>query len=273
MVDVGCTMTFEDEPIDVLYDLISKRQALLGESYKQAVTATTIQVLKSIRADTKIAKKQAPKSSYTITDTGWFGGWERKGKKFVRVPRQANSPKSSKVPNIHPVNLAGQKYIKGEIVKVYKIEPVNQERMRWERSLHKGCWYVFAKSEKVADRFAKTHMTRRIQMFRGLAKTALGYAMAGVSDAENITADVTSTKSLKSAQEAAKVITNNGNNTYSVTVIDAISYATLALRSGENGIDRAEKKAANSIAARLGKVMEARLDEPIATPFPEVKGR
>lgn len=273
MMDVDCSMTFEDKPIDVLYELISKRQAVLGETYRQAVTATAITVLKSLRADTKVAKKTAPKSSYTITDTGWVGGWERKGGKIIRVPRVSSARNAHKVPNVFPVNLAGQKYTKGEIVKVYKIEPVNQERMAWNKSLHKGCWYVFAKSEKVADKFAKTHMTMRIKAFRGLAKTALGYAMAGVSAAGNITGDVSSTKALKSAQEAAKVITNNANDTYSVTVIDAITYASLALRSGEGGVDRAMMKASNSIAARLGKVMESRLDAPIPTPFPEVKGK
>ena len=273
MMDVDYSMTFEGKPMEVLYDLIDKRQAILGETYKQAVTATTITVLKSLRADTKVAKKTAPKSSYRITDTGWVGGWERKGGKIIRVPRVSSAINAHKVPNVFPVNLAGQRYIKDEIVKVYKIEPVNGERMKWDRSLHKGCWYVFAKSEKVADRFAKTHMTMRIKAFRGLAKTALGYAMAGVSSAGNITADVSSTRTLRSAQEAAKVITNNGNDTYSVTVIDAISYATLALRSGEGGVDRAIIKAANSIAGRLGKVAESRLDAPISTPFPELKGK
>ena len=195
--------TYEGKPIEVLESLIEKRKELLGEAYRDAITATAITVLKSLRADTRLAPKKARKTSYTVTDTGWFGGWERIGKTFHRVVRASNAAHSPKIPGIFPVNNAGKHYEKGEIVKVYKIEPVNDSTMSWDKTKHKGCWYVFAKSEKVARTFAERHMTSRIDSYRGLAKSTLGFAMAAVSTKGEFAAEVKNAKSKAAAAAAA----------------------------------------------------------------------
>ena len=195
--------TYEGQPIEVLEKLIEERKALLGETYKDAVTATAITVLRSLRADTKIAKKKVPKSSYTITDTGWYGGWERVGGKFHRVVRTSLAYRAPKVPGIFPVNNAGRHHEKGEIVKVYKIEPVNDPNMSWDKTKHRGCWYVFAKSEKVARAFAERHMSGRIDSYRGLAKSTLGFAMADISTKGTFAAEVKTDKSRTAAMAAA----------------------------------------------------------------------
>lgn len=107
MIAPESSCTYEGKPIEVLEQLIEKRKELLGEAYRDAITATAITVLKSLRADTKIAKKKAPKSSYTVTDTGWYGGWERIGGKYHRVARTSPDRHAPKVPDIFPVNNAG----------------------------------------------------------------------------------------------------------------------------------------------------------------------
>ena len=264
--------TYEGRPIEVLESLIDKRRELLGEAYRDAITATAITVLKSLRADTKIAPKKARKTSYTVTDTGWYGGWERVGGKFHRVVRAGGAAHCPKVPGVFPVNNAGKHYEKGEVVKVYKIEPVKDETMSWNKTKHKGCWYVFAKSEKVARAFAERHMTSRILSYRGLARATLGFAMAAISNSGNFAADVKTAKSKAAAAAAAQVYKDVSDDTYTIRIVDALNYSALALKSGTSGVDRAVKKAANSIAGRLSKVAAAKLDAKIPTPFPEVKG-
>lgn len=167
--------------------------------------ATAITVLKSLRADTKIAPKTARPTSYKVTDTGLYGGWERVGNKFNRVVRVSPHPHSLRINGIFPVNNAGQHYEKGEIVKVYKVEPVNDKTMAWNYTKHKGCWYVFAKTQGVAEKFAKTHMTKRISTFRGLAKMTLGFAMAAVSTRGEYANDVSTAKAKIAALNAARV--------------------------------------------------------------------
>lgn len=107
MIAPTSNLTYEGKPLSVLENLIEKRQKLLGETVKESVIATAITVVKSLRAATKIAPKKAPEGSYLITDTGYVGSWERKAGKLHRVARMSSNPKSPKVANIYPVNLAG----------------------------------------------------------------------------------------------------------------------------------------------------------------------
>lgn len=88
-------------------------------------------------------------------------------------------------------------------MKVYKIEPVNDPNMSWDKTRHRGCWYVFAKSEKVAMTFAERHMTSRMDSYRGLAKSTLGFAMAAVSTKGTFAAEVKTDKSRTAAIAAA----------------------------------------------------------------------
>lgn len=273
MIEPNTTMTYEGQPLEVLESLIEKRKELLGETVKDAVTATAITVLKSLRADTKIAPKKAKPESFKITDTGYVGGWERVGGKFHRVVRATNARHAPKIQGIFPVNNAGQHCEKGEVVKVYKIEPVNDPAMSWDRTKHKGCWYIFAKSEGVAKQFAIRHMTNRINSYRGLAKTTLGFAMAAVSTRGTFAADVKSAKAKIAAYNAAQVFHSDGfSGNYSLNVTDLLRYSANALKSGKDALVRAMMKASNSIAGRLSKIACAKLKYDIPTPFPEVKG-
>ncbi len=273
MISPSMTATFEGKPLSVLSELIAKRGEILGETVSHAVKATAITVLKSLRADTRMAPKRASRKSFRISDTGLVGGWERSGGKIRRVVRTSGARNAARV-NIRPVNLAGQRYERGENVKVYRIVPVHGEGMLWDKSKNKGCWYVFAKSEKVARDLAVRLMTRRVGRYRGLAKATLGFAMAAISNNGAAGLNATSARSVKAAKAAAKVYEIGGisDGGYKVTISDALDYSGLALRSGPGAVDRALMKAANSIAGRLSKVASARLGEAIPTPFPEVKG-
>jgi len=274
MISPSMTATFDGKPLSVLSDLIVKRGEILGETLSHAVKATAITVLKSLRADTRMAPKKASPKSFRISDTGFVGGWERKGGKIRRVVRTSSARNASKV-SIRPVNLAGQRYERGESVRVYRIVPTHGENMLWDKSRNRGCWYVFAKSEKVARDLAIRLMTRRIGSYRGLAKATLGFAMAAVSNNGSIGLNATSAKSIKAAKAAAKVYESGGipDGSYRVTIADALDYSALALKGGAGAVERAMMKAANSIAGRLSKVASTGLGESISTPFPEVKGR
>ena len=116
-------------------------------------------------------------------------------------------------------------------------------------------------------------MTNRINSYRGLAKTTLGFAMAAVSTKGKYAADVKTPKAMTAAKAAAQVYKNGSiGKEYTITIDDVLRYSALALKSGKGAVDRAIMKASNSIAGRLSKVASAKLDAKIPTPFPEVKG-
>jgi hypothetical protein len=275
MVAPTISMTYEGKPMSVLNDLIEKRQKYLGETVRDSVIATAILCVKSLRADTRNGKKQAKNSDVEVTDTGWVGGWMREGAKKWRCARYSAAPGAHRVRGVRPVNLAGQQYVKGEKVKVYKVVPVHhRDDWRWAKNTNAKdrCWYVLAKSEKVARDFGKRQVSRYMQRWRGLAKTALGFAMAKLST-RGVKSDPVSAKAMKAAELNAKVFKGGGNGQWSIVVTDSLNYAKKALKSGPGGVDRAMKKAANQIAGRIWAVAGHKLDSRPPTPFPEVKGK
>ena len=267
MITPVLKMTYGSRPIEVLNQLIEKRKEILKESTRDAVVATAITVLKSLRADTKTAPGEAPEAAVRVEDTGLTASWERKGTTH-RVVR--TGPRGSVRRDLFPVNLAGHRYMPGENVRVYRVTPAFPDRMTWEKNKHKGCWYVFAQSEDVARNFGLRAVTRRIAKYRGLAHTALGFAMAKTSTRQQFTAKSTSAKAQAAANAATNVVEVSGDGTWVISVTDALDYAGLALKSGPSGVNRAMMKGANSIAGRLRHSAAAPLDPPISTPFPEV---
>ena len=117
-------------------------------------------------------------------------------------------------------------------MKVYKITPKFADGMKWEKTKHKGCWYVFAKSMKVAQDFAERHLTRRIERYRGLAKTTLGFAMAAVSNRGNYASEVKTSKAVKAAQAAVHLTKDESNGKFVIRFIDLLNYSALALKGG-----------------------------------------
>ena len=56
MIEPVVKMTYNGGPLDKLNELIEKRQKWLGETYKDAIVATAITALKSIRAATRVSR-------------------------------------------------------------------------------------------------------------------------------------------------------------------------------------------------------------------------
>ena len=275
MIAPTVTMTYEGKPMSVLHDLIEKRQKYLGETVRDSVIATAILAVKSLRADTKQGKKQAKNSDVEVTDTGWVGGWAREGSRKWRCARYSSAPGAHRVRGVRPVNLAGQRYECGEKVKVFKVVPAfHKDDWMWEKNANKAdrCWYVLAKSEKVARDFGKRCVTRYMKRWRGLGKTALGFAMAKLST-RGVKSDPVSAKAMKAAELNAKVFKGASGASWSCIVVDSLNYAKKALKSGPGGVERAMKKAANQIAGRIWAVAGHKLDARPPVPFPEVKGK
>lgn len=275
MVAPTISMTYEGKPMSVLNDLIEKRQKYLGETVRDSVIATAILCVKSLRADTRNGKKQAKNSDVEVTDTGWVGGWMREGARKWRCARYSAAPGAHRVRGVRPVNLAGQQYAKGEKVKVYKVVPVHhRDDWQWAKNANAKdrCWYVLAKSEKVARDFGKRQVTRYMKRWRGLGKTALGFAMAQLST-RGVKSEPVSAKAMKAAELNAKVFKGASGTSWSCIVVDSLNYAKKALKSGPGGVERAMKKAANQIAGRIWSVAGHKLSARPPTPFPEVAGR
>ena len=270
MLAMNVTADWQGRPLDVLAELLRRRQRDLGESCEDAVTATAIDVVNSLRAATRKAPEKANKVSYILEETPYVASWERVGGHARRVARVGGT--GSKAP-IYPVNLAGPRYVRGERVKVWKITPAHGARMKWEKNRNKECWYVFAQSAGVAARYAAERISRVLRKESGMGKTALGFAMAKLST-RSPAVEAKGGKAKKLAAEAIVVRASGDDTTFRIEFQDNLEYAKFALKGGPSTVDLAMKKAANKIAGRLSKWAESHMfAEKVPTPFPEVLTR
>lgn len=268
-------VTYEGRPLAELQRLIALRQKWLGESAKDATIATAIKVITSLRAGTKQARKRAKNSDIKVEDTGWSAGWITEGKVTRRCVRTSSAPGAHRVPNVWPVNLAGVTYVPGEKIRCYKITPAHPKTWKWDENRNgaRRCWYVLARSKKDAINYGKARITRYLRRWRGLAKTALGFAMAKLSTRSEELDDLVSAKARLAAGLNARVAVRSARDSQSVFVCDSLRYAKKALKARSGAVELAMKKAANQISGYIWWLAGHKLTKRLATPFPEVAGR
>jgi hypothetical protein len=271
VLNAVATVDWNGRPLSVLNDLIQKRKQMLCEDAQDAVVATAIDVVRSLRTMTRKAPQRANAHSFRIEATPYVASWERSGKSFRRVARVGGT--GAKAP-IFPVNNAGPHYVKGERVRVWKITPAHPASMTWEKNRNDGCWYVFAQTLAVARRFAIEHMSRVLRKESGMGRTALGFAMARLST-KSTPVEAQGPKAQRIASQAINISTSGEGGTFTLTVRDELRYSLPALKGGHYALDMAMAKAANKIAGRLAKWQETHFfdGERITTPFPEIVSR
>ena len=104
MLKVEVMTDWRGRPMEELTKLIQKRVRTLHENARDAVVATAIDVVRSLRALTRKAPKKANDKSFTVAKMPYVASWERVGKSFRRVARVSGT--GSRAP-IYPVNHAG----------------------------------------------------------------------------------------------------------------------------------------------------------------------
>ena len=258
MIAPSVSMSYQGRPISVLQQLIAERQKVLGESVKDAVVATAIDALVSIRAATANAAKRK-KFKTVVEDTGWYGGFSHTDNRpCIRAGVGAYSQKIGLKDErvrwlVRGVRRQADRH-------VYRVTPEHGQV---------SPYYVVAATPGIAAAFEARAAKHRVDAFGALAKNALGVAMAKTST-RNVKADG-SPGCIHAASKLAHVRTVDAGDDYAVTVTDELDYALKALKGGRGMVDVALKKAANKIAGRLAKVGGRSFAERIGTPFPEVR--
>ena len=272
-----------------LQDAIKARvKYLQGETTESAVTATTINVLKSLRALTGTVGKNPNvidgKWDIKIEDTAYVSGWAnppRNHQKGRRVVRLGNSNAIDVGDNGNRVvNLAGP-YSKSneKSIKVYKLTIRNTQTSKtpFYSSL------ILSKSKEEVKKFADERIKRRIKQYKGISKRLLGILMGKVHSSKNVKDQQPSLPINSSPLPSAflsqlGVVNKSGsgfaNGKFAIKVHDNLVNAALALKNGISDLQTALQKAANSTIGRINKVLEGRgINEKLPTPFPEISKR
>lgn len=249
--------------LDELSRLIVARSKWLGESARDAVRATAVTFLQSLRALTKTAKKTGEKVEVVASSllVPSFRRWGGKSRPCLRVGKNGNTYTPAKGTRIiyadGLVNFTAQK--------VYTSEIVRGEGDR--RRTYK--YVVVATSKASATRAVRNANAKRIASWRGLARAAVSALMRKAGGSST-----TPGKIGAKANDNASVTERGAGNTFGVTILDNLHYAECAVKGGASGITLALERACNKSASNLNRRCADILGwSPLSTPFPEVRQR
>ena len=262
--DITCA-TASGKSLEELSRLIALRSERLGELTKDAVVAAAIDVLISLRSDTRdartnrsagVPRRIRPRPDLFIS---FSGGSNPSPCLRIGSPRGPHFKQGSFFFAERGMDLKTLKVF--EIVSEHEcIKP----------------YFVAAPSEAVARRVEARDSRRRIATKGGLAKTALGVAMAKISTRNTADNPPRVAKILASKLSSVQISEEGYNSgSFSLEYRDDLDYGVAALKSGAGSMDIALQKAANKIAGMINHAAHKSGDfeHDIATPFPDIKRR
>lgn len=260
MVDVKLNVDVQGRSLSEFGKLIERRQKFLGETTDASVTACALDLLRSLRAQTKTASaaktkiklEAMPSLSVSFTSHGGKRRLCMRAGNIRFIPptgiRQIFTPEAIKNPRA---------------AKVWKwiYKPLN----------HPGqtTYLIAAPSRAAANRLAKGIVKRKTARMKGLGRAVFSMLMRSLYAAANENA---SGKIQAVAAGFSSVRKYVSGNSYNLDLLDGLSYAELALKGGVQSLATAAMKAANKTASVINRKCRNLLDFiPIQTPFPEVR--
>lgn len=258
--------TASGKSLDELTKLIALRVERLKELSKDAVIATAIDVLVSLRADTRDARsgdgvnpprRLTPRRDLFVSFRG--------GRAHIPCLRVG----SRHGPEFHH---EGSFYIADKGCKlfdllVFQVVPYH-ERIK--------PYFVAAHSAADVLKFEGEMIRGRVKRKGGLARSALGVAMAKLST-RNSADDVSAKIRALSSNLSQVAVTGGGfgSGDFGLYYKSELDYGIPALKTGEGGVDAAMQRAANKIAGLITHAAHEAGDfeHDIKTPFPDVRRR
>lgn len=238
----------DGKPATALAQIIEARRRELGETTKQSCVAVASNILRSLRAETKVAKEGEMNISVRLADDRYYPSFKRdKGSKGKRVSKRVlRQGKNGPVVSPDKVIWRIGNYVKGEAIHSYEIE----DKISDEKTIK---YIMVTRSEKDATRYAKAFHKGRVKRHKGLAKHAISLAMKAIYDKGNANDNVTQKVNEIARENVETKVTDSGFNEGEVNVHihDKLDYATLALQNGQNSVNIAVRNAANKILGML----------------------
>ncbi len=259
MTQISVNGNFSGRPLAELSRLIDLRAKWMKGGVRDAVVATAINVMKSLRAVTRTAKHSTV-GRPVVEDTGFFGGFSKTiNRRCIRAGVGAYSPRVElDAPVKWTRSTNGRR--NGRLSHVYKVTPVHER---------KHYYYVVAYTPEDAMKYELTAAKARIDVLGGTARNALSVAMGMVSTKnERLTGKV---EAQKAGVKFAHVRWSGTEGNIGLEVGSDLDYAERALDGGRNIIDIALMRAANSTAAILAKKTAGLFfTDDFSTPFPGI---
>ena len=155
--------------------------------------------------------------------------------------------------------------------RVYSINLTEEQLHRWPCQPPKS--YVVAMNDRAVESYIAKRYGRIAQQASGMAKSALSKLAHKISALDRDDSRGTP-HAQRVAERATSVRERVSGDKYILDVRDDISFAKLAVKGGDFGIQLAMKKAANKVAGYIQHTCKKiLLPGELPTPFPEIRRR
>lgn len=248
-------------------DILALRMKYMNESSRGSVAACAIDVLRSIRTITKVAKPSGIKVEVR-EDTSLRASVSTKGKLKTFTIRYAGSP----------LKYAGEEAIVNRMPKGLKNDAYHLFRFTDTFNKEPKSYIIVAPTISDAKKIAKQIVVRRAMRYSGLAKRAIGVLMFKTNTKKvndgRLNPGVENVAMMNTRKKEQVKKSENGNGIYSLTLYDDLEYALEAIRGGQSAVDIAMKKAMNKIVSIINRKIDKKgflENEKIEVPFPELR--
>lgn len=194
-------------------------------------------ILRSIRAQTKVAKEKRMNLEIELADDRYFPSFKRekgaKGKNVSRRILRAGGKDGTEVVPERVVWRVG-KYVRGEVVHSYEVKDIVSPDKTDQ-------YIIVAPTQKDAKEYAKKRHEARVKAFKGLARMALSLAMKSVYSKSSANDKVSTLAKDVATRNTQVQVSSTGFNsgTVDITVHDNLEYAIPAMENGESSVQEA----------------------------------
>lgn len=249
-LDISYDLTTADgQNPNVLAQIIQARTKELGETTQNACVAVAINILKSLRAQTKVAKpNETPHITMENVDGSFTPSWKGvkggKPRPCLRAGKDGAEITDAKVIWYVP------KYVKGQVWHAYHVVDHVGVDKKYE-------YLIVALSEKDAFKKVCQIHRNRIKRHKGLAKVALGIAMHKVYEGQGGGSASPNVQSIANQNVETRIASGGFGSGYtSIYVHDKLDYATAALKNGYASVSDSIRNAAAKMIGYLQKKID-----------------
>lgn len=236
--------TPDGKQADALAKIIEARRNELGETTRQACVAVASNILRSLRAQTNVAKEGQMDIQVTLADDKYYPSFRRdKGAKGRNVSKRVlRQGKDGPVVSPKKVIWRVGKYVKGEVVHSYEVE----DKVSQEKTIR---YIMVANSQNAAVKYAKEFHKSRVKQHKGLARLAVGLAMKAIYDKGSVNDKVIGNTRSIAEKNVEATVKDSGFNKGDVNIHihDKLDYAALALQQGMASVNTSIQNAVNKI--------------------------
>ena len=263
------TATWGGKPLEKLTDLMGKRMKFMRENAYDAAVATMINVLVSLRSQTRKATRvTAKKSRPSIVHLPAYRVSFDPQTRHRCLRRQAKGSPVETPP--YRVRFICGDHKTWHISRVYLVTPEHKRDKPY---------IIAALSERDALDFEKKRAGHSIDKSGGLAKLAFSLAANGISTRQS-RLETVAAYAERAAQLSVRTASRISGQTFEIEVNDSLAHAIPALKAGVVSIEEAYKSAANKtwglISQYIDKYGTAIINDAQSlgpSPFPEVNRR